>query len=128
MSRRRKKAQGTRSAATKSAVADTAVSAFVADEPLDAAVSYAEACGLAAQGKNDEARRIYGDLETALAGVESDVRLRALILNDLGVIAATEGNFDEARVGWQAALEIDPDCLLARLNRDLLRRRSAGVS
>jgi hypothetical protein len=55
MSRRRKKAQRTRSAATESAVAAATVSAIVADGPFDAAVIYAEACGLAAQGK--KARR-----------------------------------------------------------------------
>ena len=51
---------------------------------------------------------------------DGDARLRALVQNDLAVMAAMEGRFDEARTGWQTALEIDRDCLLARLNRDLV--------
>ena len=57
------------------------------------------------------------------AGAEGEFRLRALIRNDLAAIAALEGRFDEALAGWQAALEIDPDCLMARLNRDLIAGR-----
>jgi tetratricopeptide (TPR) repeat protein len=120
MSRRRRKAQGTRSATGKSAVATKPASAFVADGPLDVAVRYAEACGLATQGKIDEAGRIYAELDAVLAGAEPEVRIRALVRSDLAALAATEGRFDEAREGWQAALEIDPDCLMARLNRDLI--------
>ena len=66
------------------------------------------------------AQRIYVELDASLAGAESETRLRALIRNDLAALAAMEGRFDEARAGWQAALEIDPDCLMARLNRDLI--------
>ena len=43
--------------------------------------------------------------------------------NDLAVIAAMDGRFDEARTGWRAALEIDRDRLVARLNRDLVEAR-----
>ena len=49
-----------------------------------------------------------------------DARLRGLIQNDLAVLDATEGKFDEAREGWRRALEADGELLLARLNRDLL--------
>ena len=49
---------------------------FVAG-PLDVAVRYAEACGLAAQGRYDEARRIYAELDAMLACAESDARVRA---------------------------------------------------
>ena len=114
MNRRRKKARATRSAAKKSAVVPKAASVFVADGPLDVAVRYAEACGLAAQGRIDEARRIYAELDVVLAGAESEARVRALIRSDLAAIAAIEGRFDEALAGWRAALEIDPDCLMAR--------------
>ena len=31
-----------------------------------------------------------------------------------------EGRLDEALVGWRAAIAIDPECLMARLNRDLI--------
>jgi tetratricopeptide (TPR) repeat protein len=93
---------------------------FKADGPLDVAVRYAEACGLAAQGQYVEARRIYAELEAALAGAESEARVRALVRSDLAAIAAIEGRFDEALAGWRAALEIDPECLVARLNRDLI--------
>jgi hypothetical protein len=120
MSRRRKKDQGTRSTAAKSAVASKAASAFTAKVPLDVAVRYAEACGLAAQGKSDEARQIYAELDAVTAGARSEARVRALIRSDLAAIAAIEGRFDEALAGWRAALEIDPDCLMARLNRDLI--------
>ena len=40
--------------------------------------------------------------------------------SDLAALAATEGRFEEALAGWPAALEIDPDCLMVRLNRDLI--------
>ena len=46
--------------------------------------------------------------------------MRALIRSDLAASAAIEGRVDEALAGWRAALEIDPDCLMARLNRDLI--------
>jgi len=38
-----------------------------------------------------------------------------LIANDLAVLAALEGRFEEARQGWQAALALDSDCVPARL-------------
>jgi tetratricopeptide (TPR) repeat protein len=120
MSRRRKQAQGSRSATKRSAVASNPLSAREADGPLDMAVRYAEACGLAAQGQYDEARRIYAKLDAVLAGAESEARLRALIRSDLAAVAAIDRRFEEALAGWRAALEIDPDCLMARLNRDLI--------
>jgi hypothetical protein len=76
MSRRRKKAQGTRSAATKFAVAPKPTSVIVADGQLDLAVRFAEACGLAALGQYDEAQRIYAELDAVLAGTESEARVR----------------------------------------------------
>ena len=96
------------------------VPVVVVEGPIDAAVRYAEACGLAGQGKHAQARRIYPELDAALANVDSEVRVRALIRNDLAVLAVADGRFDEARAGWRGALDADPDCLVARLNRDLL--------
>jgi hypothetical protein len=81
---------------------------------------YAEACSLACQGQHDDAWLVYIDLKRAIASAEKFSRLRALIQNDLAVLAAMGGRFDEARAGWQTALEIDRDCLMARLNRDLV--------
>ena len=121
MGRIRKKSQGSRSTVKKSAAGVTASpSSFLADRPVDFAVKYAEACGLATQGKNDEARRIYLELDAAPSGVEGEVRLRALVRSDLAALSALEGRFDEALAGFRSALEIDPDCLMARLNRDLI--------
>jgi glycosyltransferase involved in cell wall biosynthesis len=120
MGRTRKKARGAQSPGRRSPASVGGVPVGVVEGPIDAAVRYAEACGSAAQGRHDEARRIYAELEAALANVDSQARLRALIRNDLAVLAVAEGRFDEARAGWRAALESDPDCLVARLNRDLL--------
>jgi hypothetical protein len=89
-------------------------------ERFDTPSKYAEACGLASRGQHDEARRAYADLVAAIAIGDTDTRLRALVQNDLAVMAAMEGRFDDARTGWRTALEIDKDCLLARLNRDLV--------
>ena len=90
------------------------------DEPFDTELAYAEACELACQGHHEEARRVYADLDAAIAVGDMDSRLRALVQNDLAVMAAMDGRFDEARAGWRTALEIDRDCLVARLNRDLV--------
>jgi glycosyltransferase involved in cell wall biosynthesis len=86
-------------------------------EPVDRSASYAVASRLAAEAQHDEARRLYQEL----AGAGLDSHERALIQNDLAVMAAMEGRLDEALGGWQAAIEIDCDCLVARLNRDLVQ-------
>jgi hypothetical protein len=85
------------------------------DEPFDTEMAYAEACTLAFQGRHDDAWLVYMDLKRAIASWEKGSRLQALIRNDLVVLAATDGRFDEARAGWQTALEIDGDCLVARI-------------
>jgi len=74
---------------------------------------------LAQKGSDDTARRLYAKLENATR--EPDLHLRALIRNDLAVLAALEGRYDEARQGWQAALKLDQDCVQARLNGDLVQ-------
>jgi len=78
---------------------------------------YWQACKLAEQGKYDEARQLYSKLAHSAVGGS----LGALVQNDLAVLAALEGRFDEARQGWQQALELDQSCLMARLNRDLVQ-------
>ena len=78
---------------------------------------YWQACKLAEQGKYDEARQLYSKLAHSAVGVS----LGALVQNDLAVLAALEGRFDEAQQGWQHALELDRSCLMARLNRDLVQ-------
>src|SRR5271165_1198854 len=79
---------------------------------------YWQACRLAEKGQYDAARRLYGQVDGAV--VETDARLRALIRNDLAALAALEGRFDEARQGWQQAMEVDPGCRLAHLNDALI--------
>jgi len=81
--------------------------------------SYRQACELAQTGSYDKARRLYTKLEKATR--EPDSHLRALIRNDLAVLAALEGRYDEAQQGWKGALELDQGCLQARLNRDLVQ-------
>jgi len=80
---------------------------------------YRQACELAQNGSYDKARGLYAKLEKA--ATERDGHLRALIQNDLAVLAALDGRYDEAQQGWHAALELDHDCLQARLNRDLVQ-------
>ena len=79
---------------------------------------YSQACRLAEHGQYNEARRLYRELEGESEEIGSP--LRALIKNDLAVLAALEGQFDEARQGWQQALEVDPSFRLAFLNDVLI--------
>ncbi len=88
--------------------------------PFDASARYAEACKLASLGQHEEARRLYADRRSLTGEAERNARLAALVHNDLAVMAAMDGRFDEARAEWKAALEVDQDCLVARLNRDLV--------
>ncbi len=60
---------------------------------------YWRACRLAEQGKYEEARQLY----SALNIPPSAPSLDALVQNDLAVLAALEGRYDEARQGWQHA-------------------------
>ena len=68
MSRSPKKARGSHSPASKSAATQTPP-AHAPDGPIDFSVRYAEACGLAAQGKHDDACGIYAELDAALSDV-----------------------------------------------------------
>ena len=53
----------------------------------------------------------------------AEVRLRALVLNDLATLDAVAGEFDAACRGLEAALAIDESCRPARLNLELLVSR-----
>jgi glycosyltransferase involved in cell wall biosynthesis len=92
--------------------------AVAADGDAGLPPGYWQACRLAEEGRYDEARRLYAELDAATA--EDDPRLRALLRNDLAVLAALEGRLDDARRGWIAALEADAACLQARLNDALV--------
>jgi len=78
---------------------------------------YEEACRLAEQGEYTEARRRYEDLQDNVA----DDTLRALIHNDLAVLAVVRGDNGVALTGFEEALSIDRSCKPASLNLSLLR-------
>ncbi len=82
---------------------------------------YREACRLAQQGRYDEARQFYGGL---IDGA-TEPRLKALVANDLAVLAVMDGRIDEAIQGWERAIEADRTLLPARLNRDLINAELA---
>ena len=84
---------------------------------------YREACRSAEQGSYDEARRFY----TGLIDGDTEPRLKALLANDLAVLAAIEGRVDEALQGWEDAIDADETLLPARLNRDLIKAELALV-
>jgi glycosyltransferase involved in cell wall biosynthesis len=77
---------------------------------------YESACRNAEQGQRQEALRLY----EALAKTVEEPRLKALLCNDRGALAALEGAFPSARQGFQEALALDPDCESARANLALL--------
>ncbi len=93
--------------------------------PPDLPRAYRRACRFALKGRYDQARRLFARLRA----MGSEHRLQSLIANDLAVVAALEGRLEEAREGWQAALELDAGCLSARLNRDFVEAQvSLGAS
>jgi tetratricopeptide (TPR) repeat protein len=118
MRRNRKKAQATRSSKRRSVATPIAPTTAVVQKPFDHSASYTEACRLASLGQHEDARRIYTDLENSLRGAVTDIRLRALVQNDLAVMAAMDGRFEEAFRYWHAALDIDANCLVAQLKLD----------
>ena len=82
--------------------------AAIAEEPAWPALprAYRRACKLVNEGRYDDARRAYGKLE---AGTD-DPRLKALIVNDLAVLEALNGNLEAARAGLQSVLTVDDSC------------------
>lgn len=77
---------------------------------------YGEASRLAAAGELTQARKSYEQLKADA----SDPKLRALVHNDLAVIAAAEGDPVGAVNGLRMALTLHSDCEPARLNLALL--------
>ena len=71
------------------------------------------------EGQYNDALRLYGEVESA--ALDADVRLRALIKNDLAALAATS-RVGSKRLdqGWQQAMEINPSCRLAGVNDVLI--------
>jgi hypothetical protein len=63
-------------------------------EPGGLPHGYWQACRLAQEGKIDEARRLYAELEAP--ATDQDSRLRALIRNDLAALTALERRLDQA--------------------------------
>jgi glycosyltransferase involved in cell wall biosynthesis len=96
------------------APAGSNVVAAESEKPLKG--RYDEARRLAQAGKLEEAVRIYDQLKT----VADDPKLRALVENDLGAIAAMQGRAEDALEGWKRALAEDNDCQPARLNREMI--------
>jgi hypothetical protein len=82
--------------------------------------AYWKACRLAQGGSYKEARTAYSRLERSFAK-KANPQLRALVQNDLAVLAAMQGKFDDACLGWLAALDGDGGCLPARLNLGLVQ-------
>src|SRR5579871_5537007 len=77
---------------------------------------YDRACALAEKGDNEPARSLYGQVQKGA----TQVRLKALVRNDLAAMAACGGDMDAARKGVQEALGLDPDCEPAQANLGLL--------
>ena len=76
---------------------------------------------LAQQGRRGDPMQISG---TLIDGA-TEPRLKALVANDLAVLAAIEGRLDKALQGWKEAIDADESFLPARLNRDLINAELA---
>jgi glycosyltransferase involved in cell wall biosynthesis len=79
---------------------------------------------LVEQGRFEESRTLYEKLQATAA----DVRVQALIGNDLAVLSTLEGDFEAASSGFQAAMALDPSCKAARTNLALLLGESTPDS
>lgn len=85
---------------------------------------YRQACQWAAQGRTQEARRLY----EALAAEAVEPALQALVHNDLGTLAAVAGDLETARREYRQALALDAACLPARRNLELLQTDPAPLA
>ena len=81
---------------------------------------YWKACELARDGRYEDARAGYLRLARGFSK-GTDSRLRALVQNDLAVLDAMDGKFEEACEQWRGVVEADQACLPARLNFGLVR-------
>ena len=79
--------------------------------------NYWKACELVRDGQYGKARNLYGRLERVSG--KANARLRVLVQNDLAVLAAMEGNFDDACERLRAAIEKNCECLPARVSPGL---------
>ena len=84
--------------------------------------AYRRACKLVEERRYDDARRAYGKLEVGT----DDPRLKALIVNDLAVLEALDGNLEAARASLLSVLTVDDSCEPARLNAALLNAEFAS--
>lgn len=82
---------------------------------------YRDVCQVAAQGRYEQAGRLYHVLEEKA----TEMRLKALIANDLGALSALSGDTESARRGFKKALGIDRNCEPARANLELLLGRGS---
>ena len=81
---------------------------------------YWKACELAREGRYEDARAAYLRRARGIAK-GTNPRLRALVQNDLAVLDAMQGKFEEACEQWRGVVEADETCLPARLNFGLIR-------
>ena len=65
---------------------------------------YWKACELAREGRYEDARAAYLRLARGFAR-KTDPRLRGLVQNDLAVLDAMEGKFEEACEQWRGVVE-----------------------
>ncbi len=78
----------------------------------DTELLYRQAQRAAQAGQGAEAQTVYEQLLEQVSGG----RLRALVLSDLGTLAALRGELPMATGYFQSALETDADCRSARIN------------
>ena len=81
---------------------------------------YWKACELARDGQYEDARAAYLRLARGFSK-NTNPRLRAFVQNDLAVLDAMQGKFEEACEQWRGVVEADETCLPARLNFGLIR-------
>jgi hypothetical protein len=86
-------------------------------------VLYERACLLAEQGEYSEATCLYRQLEP----IVTDHCLKALLQNDLAVLAIVGDNNERTCMGFAAALAIDSGCEVARANLSLLESELTGA-
>ena len=78
----------------------------------DTELLYRQAQRAAQIGQGSEAQSLYEQLLRQVPGG----RQRALVLSDLGTLAALRGELPVATEYFQSALETDADCRSARMN------------
>ena len=84
--------------------------------------AYWTACRALRDGRYQDAHRASETRRRSSR--KGNSRLRTLIQNDLAVLDAVEGKFDEAREGWRLAIEGDGSCV-AQLNLGLIEAELA---